>query len=287
MFPIDRVGIGWRGELAAGIFSNLDKIDILEVIADDYFRASLTELDALKSLAADKPLTLHGVAMGLASSIPVEKYHLDRMARLVNTIEPESWSEHLAFVRAGDVEIGHLAAPPRTDQNIEGAIKNIKLASTLIASQPSLENIATLIKPPASTVDEASWISTILQESQCTLLLDLHNLYANALNFNDSPEDFLLRLPLDRVSTIHISGGKWIDEPDIGLPCKTRLLDDHLHDVPNEVYSLLMLIAKKATQPLTVILERDGHYPDFSFLLRQLDLAREALKKGRECLPKI
>jgi len=38
---------------------------------------------------------------------------------------------------------------------------------------------------------------------------------------------------------------------------------------------------------VTVILERDGHYPEFSSLLRQLDLAREALKKGRECLPKI
>ena len=33
----DRFGIGWRPELAAGILSNLDRIDIVEVIADDYF----------------------------------------------------------------------------------------------------------------------------------------------------------------------------------------------------------------------------------------------------------
>ena len=33
----DRVGIGWRGELAAGILSNLDRIDVLEVIADDNY----------------------------------------------------------------------------------------------------------------------------------------------------------------------------------------------------------------------------------------------------------
>ena len=35
----DRFGLGWRPELAAGIFSNLDRIDIVEVIADDYFDA--------------------------------------------------------------------------------------------------------------------------------------------------------------------------------------------------------------------------------------------------------
>ena len=35
----DRFGLGWRPELAAGILSNLDRIDIVEVIADDYFDA--------------------------------------------------------------------------------------------------------------------------------------------------------------------------------------------------------------------------------------------------------
>ena len=33
----DRVGLGWRPELAAGILSNLDRIDVIEAIADDYF----------------------------------------------------------------------------------------------------------------------------------------------------------------------------------------------------------------------------------------------------------
>jgi uncharacterized protein len=43
----DRFGIGWRPQLAAGILSNLDQIDIVEVIADDYFRADRHERRAL------------------------------------------------------------------------------------------------------------------------------------------------------------------------------------------------------------------------------------------------
>jgi len=38
---------------------------------------------------------------------------LDKMARLVEQVRPQFWSEHLAFVRGGGIEIGHLAAPPR------------------------------------------------------------------------------------------------------------------------------------------------------------------------------
>jgi hypothetical protein len=31
----DKVGLGWRSDLATGIFTHLDRIDLLEVIADD------------------------------------------------------------------------------------------------------------------------------------------------------------------------------------------------------------------------------------------------------------
>ena len=63
----DRVGLGWRPELAAGILSNLDRIDLVEVIADDFFEAPRRRLRALRTLAAQTPVTLHGVSLGLAS----------------------------------------------------------------------------------------------------------------------------------------------------------------------------------------------------------------------------
>ncbi len=281
----DRVGIGWRGELAAGIFTHLDKIDLIEVIADDHFRAAPRDLRALATLAAQTPITLHGVAMGLAGSEQVEVRRLDSMARLVDTLQPESWSEHLAFVRAGGIEIGHLAAPPRTPQNVDAAIANIRRAGKIVGRAPLLENIATLIDPPASTLDEATWTSAIIEGSGADLLLDLHNLYANALNFGERPEALLMRFPLHRVRAVHLSGGKWIAEPAVDgtnqSPPRMRLLDDHMHDVPVDVFDLLTLLAEHAPQGLDVIIERDGAYPTFDCLLAQLDAARHALDVGR------
>lgn len=274
----DRVGLGWRGELAAGILSNLAHIDVLEVIADDYYGAPRASLAALQSLARQVPVSLHGVGMGLASTIPAEPRRLHAMARLMQTVRAESWSEHLSFVRAGGVEIGHLAAPPRTPASAAGAVANIALASRIVGSVPLMENIATLVEPPASTLDEAEWLAQIIEGAQVPLLLDLHNLYANAVNGGQDPQALLLRLPLAMVGAVHLSGGHWIDEPG---GAGRRLLDDHLHDVPPEVFELLALLAHHAPQPLTVILERDGNYPSFEHVLDQLALARAALRAGR------
>ena len=269
---VDRVGIGWRRLLAAGIVANLDHIDAVELIADDYFDARRADLRALRTLAAQVPILLHGVSLGLASASPVATRPLERMARLVDDLRPERWSEHLAFVRGGGLEIGHLAAPPRTAATVEGACRNAERARRVVGTSPELENIATLIDPPGSALDEASWISAIMAGSGCDLLLDLHNLYANALNFGGDPVTALDRLPLDRVATIHIAGGRWT---------RGRLLDDHLHAVPAPVYEMLTEVARRSSRPLTVILERDGRFPPFEMLLDEMRRAREALHRGR------
>jgi uncharacterized protein len=275
---VDRFGLGWRPELATGILAHRDRIDVVEIIADDHFRASRAELRAWRRLSAEMPVYWHGISLGLASTVPVERRRLDAMARLVGETGAAGWSEHLAFVRGGGVEIGHLAAPPRSAASVDGACANIERARRIVGAMPSVENIATLVDPPASDVDEPPWISAIVEEASAGLLLDLHNLYANAVNFGFDPLDCLRRLPLHRVGLVHLAGGRWIAGPNGAH----RLLDDHLHDVPPAVFELLTELGRLAPQPLSVIIERDGDYPPFDAVLAELDAARGALAAGRE-----
>jgi uncharacterized protein (UPF0276 family) len=268
---VDRVGLGWRPELAASIVSHRDRIDLVEVIADDYAGAGRRPLRALRTLATQVPVILHGVSLGLASTIAVDPARLERIARVVDAVEPEVWSEHLAFVRAGGHEIGHLAAPPRTVATVEGAAHNVERARRLVGVAPLMENVATLIDPPGSELDEPAWIAGVIAASRTGLLLDLHNLHANATNFGFDARAALARLPLGAVRVVHLAGGRWIG----------RLLDDHLHDVPEPVFDLLGELAALVAQPLTAIIERDGNFPPFERLLAECARARRALAHGR------
>lgn len=275
---VDRVGLGWRPELAWVIQQHLDQIDVVEVIADNWFKKSKREVQALASLNTEIPVVLHGVGLGLASSWPVPVKKLEAMARLVEIVQPEVWSEHLAFVRAGGIEIGHLCAPPRTTETIAGALENIALAERIVGSRPWLENIASLIEPPASTLSEAEWVSATVEQADAKLVLDLHNLYANAVNRGQDPLQLLEALPLERVAGVHLSGGKIVYARHSTEP---RLLDDHLHDPPEAVYTLLSALAQRAPHALMVTIERDGDYPPISVLLEQIHKARAALAEGR------
>ena len=274
----DRFGLSWRPEYAAGILCHTNEIDLVEIIADNFLRDAAAAR-SLRTLAAQVPITLHSVSLGLASSIPVDTTRLEKLARLFDICTPESWSEHLAFVRGGGREIGHLAAPPRNDETIDGAIRNVRQAARIVGCAPVLENIATLIRPPLSTYGEWPWIDHIMKAASCDLLLDLHNLLANCANASEDPARILRTTPLDRVHTVHLSGGKWIKDPL--NPERRHLLDDHLHDVPDSVYDLLALLAELCPNPLTVIIERDGHFPDFEIMLAQLQRARAAVASGR------
>lgn len=277
----DRFGLTWQPALAAGILAHLDRVDVVEVIAEEQFGASSRAARALDTLARHVPVLVHGVALGPASTAAVDSRRLDRLARLVDRIEPQFWSEHLACVRAGDVEIGHLAAVPRTHATIDATAANLARAASVVGSRPMVENIATLMDPPASDRSEVEWVSSVVASSECDLLLDLHNVHANSLNFGFDPIAYLDGLDPERVGAIHLAGGCWIEGGAEDEARERRYLDDHLHDVPDPVYGLLVEVGARVRRPLTVILERDGRFPPMRHLLWQLDRARAALAEGR------
>jgi hypothetical protein len=273
----DRVGLAWRPEMAAGILANLDRIDLMEVIADDYAGAGGRALRALRTLAAQVPVVLHGVSLGLASSSSVDARRLDAIARVIGAVEPEAWSEHLAFVRGGGRELGHLAAPPRRQATLEGLAANVGRARAIVGSAPALENVATLIEPPGSDRDEPTWVGDAIAVTGAELLLDLHNLYANAVNFGFDAQAALGRLPLTRVRFVHLAGGAWTG----AAGGERRWLDNHRHDVPPAVFDLLAELAARTPHTLSVIVERDGDYPPMERVLDELDRVRAALAAGR------
>lgn len=260
-----RFGLSWRRELGTSILANLDRIDVVEILAEDHLHADAKERRALRFLARTVPVMVHATSLGLASRDAVDAKRLDAIARVIGWIEPEAWSEHLAFVRSNGIEIGHLAAPPRRPETLEGLTRNVETARRAIGSAPLLENVATLLDPPMSAWSEAEWIRRVAEATNAGLLLDLHNLHANATNFGFSARAFLEEIPLHHVRMIHLAGGRRIEGD--------RILDDHLHEVPDPVFALL---GNAINADVDVILERDGNYPRFDALLGELDRARMA-----------
>lgn len=130
-----RTGLGWRPEIGAAILAHSDQIDVVEVLAEDFVETTAQQRRALRTLASCLPVVIHGTSLGLASTESVDIARLEAVARVIGWLEPESWSEHLAFVRAGGIEIGHLAAPPRNDETLEGLMRNVDMGFPAAAGE--------------------------------------------------------------------------------------------------------------------------------------------------------
>jgi uncharacterized protein len=110
------------------------------------------------------------------------------------------------------------------------------------------ENAAYYRACPGSQMPEEEFLAQLVAVSGTYLHLDLHNLYANALNHGAagySIARFLDTIPLDRVICIHMAGGRWIEG---------QYHDLHDTQVPDPVWDLLAEVLSR-TCPGAVILE--------------------------------
>ncbi|GAA2582932.1 DUF692 domain-containing protein [Dactylosporangium fulvum] len=255
------VAIGWRPEIA-GYVADLPGLRFTEVVAESVHpREPLP--DGLRTLVERGVCVVpHGVKLSLGGAEPVDDARAAHLAECAAALRSPLVSEHIAFVRAGGVEAGHLLPVPRTREAVDAVVANVRRTQAALGGVPlALEPIAALFDWPAPELTEGQFLTEILDRTGCGLLLDIANVYANARNRSSSAVELLDELPLERIAYVHVAGGAEHD----GF-----YHDTHTHATPPEVLDLVKELCARTTPP-ALMLERDGHYPPAAELARELD----------------
>jgi uncharacterized protein len=258
------VGIGWRPEIA-GVLERLPGLRFTEVVAETLTGDALPEpLAQLRQRGVT--VVPHGIRLSLGGAEDVDRHRLTHLARCAEVLDAPLVSEHIAFVRAGGTEAGHLLPIPRTPDVLDVLVGNVLAAQSQLPVPLALEPIAALFDWPEDAMDEAAFLTELLERTSAWLLLDVANMYANAANRGDDPGALLARLPLERIAYVHVAGGAEHD----GL-----YHDTHTDPVPPEVFALLGELYA-LHRPPAVLLERDDHYPPEAQLRAELDALAHA-----------
>jgi len=259
------VGIGWRPEIA-GFVAGLPGLRFAEVVAESVHAHG--DLPAGLPALLERGVTVvpHGVRLSLGGAEPVEAARLEHFAAVARRLNAPLVSEHIAFVRAGGVEAGHLLPLPRSHEAVDAVVANVKLVQSALDVPIALEPIAAVFDWPDDELDEAAFLTEILDRTGALLLLDVANVYANARNRGTDPLELLDRLPLDRVAYVHVAGGAEHD----GI-----YHDTHTDAVPQPVLELITALCERHRPP-ALMLERDGDYPPAAALREELDAIAKA-----------
>lgn len=255
------VGIGWRREIA-GVIADL-KPGFCEVIAESISlrRRHARPDPALAELVTrGVPVVPHGVALSLGGVEPVQPKRVRRLAACAEALGAPVVSEHIAFVRAGGIEAGHLLPVPRTREALDVLVDNISRTQSELAVPLAVENIASFVEWPESDLTESEFLTELVERCDVLLVLDVANVYANARNRGRDPQHELARLPVERVAYSHVAGGREGDD---------FYHDTHTARTPADVLDLVTALRQRVDVPF--MLERDGRYPPAAELFEELD----------------
>ncbi|MBY8872591.1 DUF692 domain-containing protein [Micromonospora sp. PLK6-60] len=254
------LGIGWRPEIA-GFVADLPGLRFVEVVAEA-LAAGGPLPDGLAALRGRGVTVVpHGVRLSLGGAEPVDPARVAHLARVAALVDAPLVSEHIAFVRAGGLEAGHLLPLPRTREAVAAVAANVRRARAELPVPIALEPIAALFDWPDDELDEADFLTEIIAATDAYLLLDVANVYANARNRGTDPLALLDRLPLERIAYAHVAGGA----EQAGV-----YHDTHTDPVPAAVLELVGALCDRRRPP-ALLLERDGHYPPAAELRAELD----------------
>jgi uncharacterized protein (UPF0276 family) len=242
------IGLPYFASLPAELYQ-CGAIDFVEITPETMCRqrpaGNAIELDVVpqqmeraRSTCAGLPVVVHGVELSIGSAHGWNEAYL-KMLDTFQEMWPFVWhSEHLGFqtFRDSDGRTQEAGVPLPLPPTSEAADLVARRSATILERYGVpflLENPAYYLPDPPCDPeigDDIGLMRKILERSGSLQLLDLHNVYCNAVNHHFDPFAAVDRMPLDAVAEIHIAGGSW----DGGF-----WMDAHDGRVPEPVWELL------------------------------------------------
>lgn len=179
-------GIGWRHPHYAQVLETLPHLAFLEVHSENFFACGGAALATLAQARQHYDISLHGVGLSLGSVSGIDAWHLNKLADLVQRIDPIRVSDHASFARGNfnhhDVHAADLLPIPFNSTSLDVLCTNVQHVQDRLQRTILVENLSAYVAMAGSDRSEADFLNALTQRTGCQLLIDVNNIYVNALN---------------------------------------------------------------------------------------------------------
>jgi len=270
------VGLGLRRALleplaaAPGIAPAADGPDFLEAAPENWMELAGALHRRFRAIAERFPIRAHGLALSIGGPAPLDLDWLRRVRDFLDTHDIADYSDHLSF--CGDEgQLYELLPLPFTEEAVAHVASRVAIVQDVLERTIALENISAYLRLPGP-LSEAQFLNAVIDRADCDLLLDLNNVYVNAMNHGEDALALIDSLPLGRVRSLHVAGHH--------LQADGLRIDTHGEAVGDPVWALLdHAYARFGLLP--TVLERDSNLPPWPELLAELATLREHRRRAQ------
>lgn len=260
-------GVGYRAELSplvrqGGAFA------CLELMPEHVLDAPPADAEHILAEVSPYPVITHAVSMSIGSAEGPNKAFLEGMRAVSERVNAPWVSDHLCFTRTQGNDLGQLVPIPYTHEALDILIRNIRDAQRVLGRPLALENVTRYFAYKNEDYTEPEFITQIVRETGCFVLLDVTNVDNNEQNLGWDAQEYLRGMPTDSVIHLHLAG---VHEHD------GRVLDTHAAPVPERVWRMAERVLQ--TAPVrALIIERDDELGDLQQLRGEVDRAQRMME---------
>ncbi|CAM3279428.1 HvfB family MNIO-type RiPP peptide maturase [Shewanella violacea] len=256
-----KVGLGLRREMLDEFCDAIpDAIDFFEVAPENWMTLGGKYGRQFRQLTESKPFFCHGLSLSIGGPAPLDIDLVKNVKAFMDEHNIEVYSEHLSYC-SGSGHMYDLMPIPFTQEAVKHVVKRVKQVEDILERPLILENVS-FYTAPGAEMSELEFVTAVLSEADCKMLLDVNNIYVNSINHQYDADDFLKAMPTERVAYIHIAG-HFEEAKDI-------IVDTHGADIVSSVWQLLQTCYQiHGVHP--TLLERDFNIPQTPVLLKEID----------------
>lgn len=254
-------GIGFRKDFAEELLdSEILKPSFIELAPENWIGMGGYWKKILDKAAEKFPITCHGLSLSIGSPDELDVEFVKQVKKFMKQYNVKVYSEHLSYSKCDNAHLYDLLPIPFRKDAVKHLVQRIKQVQDILETPLVLENVS-YYTPVAAEMTEAEFISAIVKESGCNMLLDVNNVYVNSFNHQYNPKEFIKKLPLDKVAYIHMAGHEQVSD--------ALIIDTHGQAVIDPVFDLFDYTVG-LIKPVPVLLERDFNIPELEELQSEL-----------------
>lgn len=258
--PVRGAGLGLRRALLGPLRSHgLGPIDFMEVAPENWIGVGGRRGRLLREFTEQVPFVCHGLSLSVGGPTPLDETFLQRLRQFLDQHGVRCYSEHLSYC-TDDGHLYDLMPIPFTEEAVHYVAGRVRRVQDILERRIALENVSYYAAPGAE-LSEIEFVTAVLAEADCDLLLDVNNVYVNSVNHRYDALDFLRGLPGERIAYGHIAGHQH-EDADL-------IVDTHGAAVIPTVWDLLEQ-AYDAFGVFPTLLERDFNIPEVAELLQEV-----------------
>lgn len=257
-YPVEGAGLGLRRSMMGEKLQS-GAVDFLEVAPENWIGVGGRYGRWFREYTERFPFMLHGLSLSIGASEPLDMELVGSVKQFIREHDIRCYSEHLSYCS----DQGHLydlLPIPFTSEAVMHVAERIRIVQDVLGERIAMENVS-YYAAPGQEMSELAFLKAVLAEADCDLLLDVNNIYVNAINHRYDPLEFLRELPTKRVRYIHVAGH--YDEAD------DLKVDTHGAPVIDPVWQLLDK-AYEIHGVMPTLLERDFNIPPLPQLLEEV-----------------